>query len=194
MNKIKIYSYKEPMNREYFSRIFEIIEYSFPETEHRSLNEHFAEFKRNMFRSMVLEEHNDNEDGTVMGFMNFWELDGFIYLEHFAVAKELRGQGLGTYLMDELKKISGTIILEAELPEQSETAARRVRYYERLGFFLNRYKYFQPPYSDGEQPLPLSIMSFPNLLSREEFFRIRGELYRGAYEVPEESDLYLSKF
>ena len=188
MNKIKIYSYKEPMSREYFSRVFEIIEYSFPKTEHRSLNEHFAEFKKDTFRSMVLDD-----GGMIMGFMNFWELDGFIYLEHFAVAKDLRGQGLGTYLMDELKKISGTIILEAEPPEQSEIAARRVSYYKRLGFFLNRYKYFQPPYSDGEQPLPLSIMSYPDALSRTRFINIRNELYRSAYEISEGSDLYSAK-
>lgn len=189
MNKIKIYSYKDPMSREYFSRIFEILEYSFPETEHRSMNEHFAEFKRHSFRSMVL----DN-DGTIMGFMNFWELDGFVYLEHFAVAKEFRGQGLGTSLMDELKKISGTVILEAEPPEQSGTAARRVRFYERLGFFLNKYEYFQPPCADNEQPLPLSVMSYPNALSRAEFLRIRNELYRGAYDIPEGSEFYSAKF
>ena len=189
MKKITIYSYKYPMSREYFSRLFEIIEYSFPETEHRSEDEHFDEFKRHTFRSMVLDD-----DGAIMGFMNYWELDGFVYLEHFAVARELRKNGLGTYLMEELKKISGTIILEAEPPEQSGTAARRVGFYERLGFYLNRYKYFQPPYSSGEQPLPLSIMSYPDSLSRAEFVRIRNELYRGAYELPEESDLYSAKF
>lgn len=190
MNKITIYSYKKPMTREYFSRVFEILEYSFPKSERRDQNEHFAEFNRHTFRSMVL------DNGTVLGFMNFWELHGFIYLEHFAVAKELRGQGLGAYLMDELKKISGArpLILEAEPPEQSDIAARRVRFYERLGFVLNGYKYLQPPYSGSEQPLPLSIMSFPNALSRTEFLQIRNELYRGAYEVPEDSDLYSSKF
>ena len=191
MNRITTYSYKVPMSRRYFSKLFEILEYSFPETEHRSANEHFAEFNKHTFRSMVLD---DRETETIMGFMNYWELDGFIYLEHFAVAKELRGQGLGTYLMDELKKISRTIILEAEPPAQSETAARRVHFYERLGFVLNNYKYVQPPYSDDEKPLPLSIMSYPNALSREEFFTIRNELYRGAYDIPEGSDLYSAKF
>lgn len=186
MEKITIYSHEYPMSREYFLRLFEILEYSFPKSERRGSEEHFSEFKKPAFRSMVL------DDGTMSGFMNFWILDGFIYLEHFAVAKEMRGQGLGAYLMDELKKISGglPIILEAEPPEINDTASRRVRFYERLGFVLNGYKYLQPPYNDGEQPLPLAIMSFPNALSRDGFLRIRSELYRGAYEVPESSDLY----
>lgn len=186
MNKITIYSNKDPMTREYFQRIYEILEYSFPKSERRSAEEHFSEFEKPAFRSMVL------ENGAIMGFMNFWMLDGFIYLEHFAVAKEMRGQGLGARLMDELKKLANgqPLILEAEPPQLNVTASRRVRFYERLGFALNEYKYLQPPYSKGEQPLPLAIMSFPDALSRDEFLRIRTELYRGAYEVPKDSDLY----
>lgn len=186
MKKITVYSKKNPMSRELFSRVFEILEYSFPKSERRGFEEHLYEFQRPAFRSMVL------DDGAILGFMNFWELNRFLYLEHFAVAKEMRGKGLGAYLMDELKKTADDlpIILEAELPNQSDIAARRVLFYERLGFALNEYKYFQPPYSSGERPLPLSIMSYPNALSRGEFLKIRDELYRGAYEVPESSDLY----
>lgn len=89
--------------------------------------------------------------------------------------------------MDELKKTADDlpIILEAEPPDQSDIAARRVRFYERLGFALNKYKYLQPPYSSGEHPLPLSIMSYPDALPCDKFLKIRNELYRGAYEVPE---------
>lgn len=186
MKKITIYSNKDPMTREYFQRIFEILEYSFPKSERRGAEEHFLEFEKPAFRSIVL------EDGAILGFMNFWMLDGFIYLEHFAVAKQMRGQGLGAFLMDELKKLANgqPLILEAEPPRLNDTATRRVRFYERLGFALNEYKYLQPPYNKGERPLPLAIMSFPNALSRDEFLRIRNELYRGAYEVPEGSDLY----
>ena len=186
MKKITVYSKKNPMSRELFSRVFEILEYSFPKSERRGFEEHLSEFQRPAFRSMVL------EDSAVLGFMNYWELNGFLYLEHFAVAKEMRGKGLGALLMDELKKIADKqpIILEAEPPDQSDIAARRVRFYERLRFTLNKYNYFQPPYSSGESPLPLSIMSYPNALSRDEFLKICNELYRGAYEVPEDSDLY----
>ena len=189
MKKLTIYSNKDPMTREYFTRIYEILEYSFPKSERRSAEEHFSEFERSTFRSMVL------EDGAILGFMNFWMLDGFIYLEHFAVAKEMRGQGLGAQLMDELKSLADgqPIILEAEPPDLNDIAARRVRFYERLGFALNGYKYLQPPYSKGEQPLPLCIMSCPDKLSRDRFLRIRDELYRSAYEVPESSDLYFAQ-
>ncbi len=186
MKNFKIYSQQHPMSREYFSRIYDILEYSFPKSERRGFNEHYAEFKKPEFRSMVL------EDDDILGFMNYWELCGSIYLEHFAVIKEMRGKGLGASLMDELKRISDDrpMILEVEPPKISETAARRVHFYERLGFVLNPYKYYQPPYSSGEQPLPLLIMSYPKALSREEFTAARNELYRTAYELPETSELY----
>ncbi len=186
MKRITLYSNKYTMSREYFSRVFEILEYSFPKSERRSFEEHFSEFERPAFRSMVL------DDSTVLGFMNYWDLNGFLYLEHFAVAEEMRGKGIGAFLMDELKKTADglPIILEAEPPDQNDIAARRVCFYERLGFTLNKYKYLQPPYSSGERPLLLSIMSYPNALSRDEFLKTRNELYRGAYEVPEGSDLY----
>lgn len=82
MKKITVYSNKYPMNREYFSRVFEILEYSFPKSERRGYEEHLSEFQRPAFRSMVL------DDGAILGFMNFWELEGFLYLEHFAIAKK----------------------------------------------------------------------------------------------------------
>lgn len=186
MKNIKIYDYQQPMSREYFSRIYDILEYSFPKTERRSSRAHYAEFNKPGFRSMVLEE------GNILGFMNFWELSSFIYLEHFAIIKEMRGKGLGAYLMNELKKVSDKrpIILEAELPDTDNTAARRVHFYERLGFVLNPYKYLQPPYNNGERPLPLAIMSYPKALSREGFTDVRNELYRTAYELPDTSVLY----
>lgn len=189
MKTIKIYNKKEPMSREYFSQIFDILKNSFPQAERRSFDAHFSEFENPEFRSMVL------EDNDILGFMNYWELCGFIYLEHFAIIKEMRGKGLGALLMDELKKMSGKlpIILEVELPEISDIAERRVHFYERLGFILNSYKYLQPPYNDGEKPQPLAIMSYPKALSGDEFISVRSELYRRAYELPEDSDLFLSE-
>lgn len=186
MKNVIIYSQKKPMSREYFSRIYDILEYSFPKPEHRSFDAHFAEFDKPEFRSMVL------EDGDILGFMNFWELSSFIYLEHFAVIKELRGKGLGASLMDELKRIAADqpMILEVEPLGTSDIAARRVHFYERLGFVLNPYRYIQPPYNDGEYPLPLSIMSCPRTLLPEEFLTARNELYRTAYELPETSGLF----
>lgn len=189
MKEITIYSKNYPIPRGIFSEMFRILEYSFPKTERRDMNAHFSEFERPAFRSMIV------EDGTVIGFMNYWELTGFVYLEHFAVAKEFRGHGLGAELMSELRARTSNrpIILEAEPPEQGDIALRRVCFYERIGFSLNPYSYLQPPYHDGEAPLPLVLMSAPHPLEYEEFIKIRNTLYREAYELPQNSDLYSVK-
>ena len=180
MNRISIYSQKEPMPRELYSRLFKILEYSFPPNEHRDFEEQYSEFKNSHFRSMVA--WNGDE---IAGFMNYWDLGEFVYLEHFAVAEELRGNGLGTRLLGGLHSITENrpIILEAEPPEQSETALRRTEFYKRLGFFLNPYEYYQPPYRSEDSPVRLVIMSSPRGLSQQEFTMMRNALYRDAYQT-----------
>lgn len=181
MNKITIYSTENPMPRESFERLFKIIEYSFPKDERRSFDEHFSEFQKPPFRSLVQEENENIE-----GFMNYWQLNGFVYLEHFAIAKELRGHGLGSELMEKLCGIvKCPIILEVEPPETSGAAVHRINFYKRLGFYLNEYEYYQPPYHKGEKPVRLMIMSRPSPLSETRFAEIKRILYRDAYETDE---------
>lgn len=181
MNKITIYSTENPMPRESFERLFRIIEYSFPKNERRGFDEHFDEFQKPYFRSLIQEENENIE-----GFMNYWQLNGFVYLEHFAIAKELRGQGLGSELMEKLCGIvKCPIILEVEPPETSNAAIHRIGFYQRLGFHLNEYEYYQPPYHKGEKPVRLMIMSRPFPLSETRFAEIKRILYRDAYETDE---------
>lgn len=181
MNKITIYSNENPMPREDFERLFKIIEYSFPKDERRGFDDHFGEFRKKLFRSLVREGH-----GNIEGFMNYWQLDGFVYLEHFAVAKELRGHGLGTRLMEKLCEITKCpIILEVEPPATSNAAVHRIDFYKRLGFYLNEYEYYQPPYHKDEIPVRLMIMSRPAPLSETQFAEIKHILYRDAYETDE---------
>ncbi len=179
MNNITVYSADNPISRELFSRIFAMIEYSFPKSERRDFEDHYAEFNKPPFRSLVYET-----DGNIAGFMNYWQLNGFVYLEHFAVAKEQRGQGLGSELMEKLCEIvKCPIVLEVEPPESGETAVRRIGFYKRLGFFTNEYEYYQPPYHKGEQAVRLMIMSRPSPLSEDQFAKIKKSLYRDAYET-----------
>lgn len=181
MNKTTVYSCENPMPRDKFKALFNIIEYSFPKDERRSFNDHFGEFNDPHFRSFV-QEGNEN----IEGFMNYWQFDGFVYLEHFAISKELRGQGLGSKLMEKLRQsIDSPIILEVEPSETSVTAARRIDFYKRLGFYLNEYEYYQPPYHKGENPLRLMIMSSPSPLTEAQFTEIRHILYRDAYKTDE---------
>lgn len=172
---------ENPMTREQYAALFEIMEYSFPACERRDFDEQFSEFQKVPFRSMVLE---DSENPLkILGFMNYWELSEIVYLEHFAVAREFRRHGIGGRLMKRLCETHDIpVILEVEPPETSDYAVRRIKFYENLGFFANDYEYYQPPYRANETPVRLILMSSGTPLSSEEFVRVRDVIYSDAYE------------
>ncbi len=102
------------------------------------------------------------EDNELLGFLSYWEFDGFRYVEHFAVNEKHRGKGIGSsimeYFINECDKIP--IILEVEIPESGVGARRRVDFYMRHGFIIWRLvKYIQPPYDDGSETVEMSLMT-----------------------------------
>jgi ribosomal protein S18 acetylase RimI-like enzyme len=96
------------------------------------------------------------EDGLAIGFWVFWVLGDFYFLEHFAVDPVLRGKRYGERIMQELMQHS-QVILEVE-PASTENALRRIAFYERLGFTLLSFPYFQPCYRDPEASYPMLLM------------------------------------
>lgn len=178
MYETALYSPENPLSDELFSELFKMLEYSFPEDERRDFNDQLAKSKCPEFRTMTL-----SEDGIIFGFLNFWELSDFVYLEHFAVDKNLRGKGLGSELIRQLCALctGKTIVLEAEPPELNEFSARRIEFYRRLGFHTNPFPYKQPPYRKGDEPVELVIMSRPLPLSEDDFREKIREIYRKVY-------------
>ena len=180
MYETTLYSPENPLSNELFSELFEILEYSFPEDERRDFEAQLAKSNCPEFRTMTL-----SDNGKILGFLNFWELSDFVYLEHFAVAKELRGKGLGSELIRQLCAIctGKTIVLEAEPPELNEFSARRIEFYRRLGFHTNPFPYKQPPYRKGDNPVELVIMSQPTPLSESDFTEKIREIYQRVYDL-----------
>ena len=178
MNDIKVFDSEKKLSEDLFSQYYQLIELSFPKCEHWSFAKHLEEFDDIRFHSVCY-----CPDG-IKGFINYWELDGFVYIEHFAVSPELRGLGIGSGLMSELRRTVGDriLVLEAEPPSDSTIAARRIAFYQRLGFVLNEYDYLQPAMAEDESEVPLVIMSSPKVLSHSEYRVIRDILYREIYK------------
>ncbi len=177
MREFLIYSTENPMPGEVFLKQFAILESSFPRGERRDFDKQRAVLQNPKFRSLTLADGDE-----VLGFLNYWELEGFTYIEHFAVLHKLRGQGLGSEMIRHIcKSCAQPIILEVEPPAQSEIAARRVGFYNRQGLLLNDYYYEQPPYRKGEKSVELKIMSFPDPLSKADFDEKVRILYRNVY-------------
>lgn len=121
-------------------------------------------------------------DGDVaVGFISLWKYDSFVYIEHIAIDEDKRGGGYGLKAIEHVKSLYGLpIILEAEAPE-TEQQIKRIRFYERSGFKVNSYDYTQPSYHGGEG-VPLMILSFPKLLTQEEFDLFVKDTRESAYK------------
>lgn len=161
--------------------IYKIMEESFPEDERRPYDEQ---------RALLLDSRYSiyEEDG---GFIATWEFDEFVFVEHFAVDKNKRNSGLGGKMLKEFLELSHKpICLEVEMPD-TEIAKRRISFYERNGFFLNEYDYFQPPISKGKKIVPLMIMTSGEKVTKEVFEKIRNTLYKEIYKYESENSLML---
>ncbi len=181
LEEYRIFGGEDLMPPAMFDEMFSIIERSFPPDERRKKAEHLAEFNSGFFRSLCLCGEK------LVGFLNFWDLDDFVYIEHFAVDPSFRGNGTGTAIMNKALELNqGRLkVLEAEPPELSEIAFRRIAFYKRLGFIPNPNVYWQPPITSGEPPVKLSLLSTPTLLTQGEYSAIQAAIYREVYKVPE---------
>lgn len=113
------------------------------------------------------------------GFVFFWKLPAFSFIEHFAVDPASRGGGTGTQVMKEMETLLGTIILEVEPPD-TEQAIRRIHFYERLGYHTFPEPYQQPSYYPPHPPLDLRLMH-KNLPATANFAFVRDQLYELVY-------------
>ncbi len=167
------------LTKDDFDGIFELIEKSFPRDEYRQKNCQRALFSLPEYEVWGIK--NAENALQTDAFISLWRFDGFTYVEHFAVCRELRGCGTGTKILNEiLQNGHKRFCLEVELPE-TETAKRRISFYERNGFTLNRFPYMQPPLGEDREPLPLMIMTTGGAVEKDEFEYIRKTLYKNVY-------------
>lgn len=108
------------------------------------------------------------EDGEFAGLMLYWETDSFIYVEHFCMLPELRGQGLGSRALALLGSCGKTVILEIDPPVDAVSVRRR-QFYERAGFVANPYHHVHPPYHRELAGHELIVMSRPSALTQAQY-------------------------
>ena len=128
-----------------------------------------------------MELNSVKKDNNLIGFVIYWLLEGWLYLEHIAIEPVFHGQRLGTEVMAFLlKKANNKIILETETPA-TEVAMRRIKFYEMAGLKVLPYSYKQPAYRKNEPAVEMAVMaSLP--ICREEFQQIRILIRKEVYE------------
>ena len=154
----------------------DLFESAFPDEERPP----FTELKKrdtDKFHFLVAE----NGDEPV-GILTYWTFDELVYVEHFAIAEELRNQGLGkAVFLNFLSQQRDQVVLEIELPNNEE-ADHRLEFYASMGFYQNPQPYIQPSYHNDNRTVPMIIMSKYEL-DDDEFSEIRDLLYREVYGV-----------
>ena len=160
-----------------FDRFWEIMEASVPRDERRPKEAQRALVGRPDHKVLVARD----EHGMVIAFITLWDVGEFTFVEHFAVAPDHRGQGLGAHILCQAARLcSARLCLEVEVPE-TEIARRRVAFYERNGFCLNHYPYEQPAYAPDRESVPLLIMTAGGGIDRATFEQVRAALYSRVY-------------
>ena len=155
----------------------ELFESAFPDEERPP----FGEIKKrnnDQFHFLVATLAEDEP----VGILTYWTFEDIVYIEHFAIAEELRNQGLGkAVFLNFLSQQTQQIILEVELPN-TEEADHRVEFYASMGLIQNTQEYWQPSYKKGENKLalPMIIMSKYEL-DDDEFEEIKSVLYQNVY-------------
>lgn len=165
MNQFKIHQIKS-IEDPCFADFWEIYSDSFPLNERRTIKQ-----QESISNKVGYQLNIYLLDKQVIGFIAFWTTNEYVFIEHFAIAPEIRNKGLGSAILKpfvESKTIP--IILEIEIPADKQTN-NRLWFYETLGFIRNEHIHFQPPYHRGDQPLELIILTYPELIAPALYFR-----------------------
>ncbi|SEW28231.1 GNAT family N-acetyltransferase [Chitinophaga arvensicola] len=121
-----------------------------------------------------------NRDHDYAGFIFYWSLPAFSFIEHFAIHPDKRGGGAGTQVMQVMEARLKQIVLEVE-PPITEQAIRRIKFYERLGYQTFPEPYQQPAYYPQFAPLDLHLMQKGLSPAAADFISIRDQLYKYVY-------------
>ena len=154
-----------------FTEVREIYEESFPPEEKRSLS-----LQRQAWKDPGYELLAILKDNQVIGLLGVWHLDGFLFVEHFALSSETRGLGIGSSLLNEYMSTLNDkmIILEID-PLIDEISRRRAEFYKRLGFHLTDHYHAQFPFRVEDSPVVLRIMSYPTAMTEDEYTTFNKE-------------------
>lgn len=161
--KLKLFDIEDKNDIE---NVWNIYEESFPQYERRRIETQKKRHDNSYYKPMVILDGKEND--KVIGIFFYWDFEDFIFLEHFAINSEFRGEGLGSKMMKEFCKNNKMIILEID-PLETDIARRRKIFYEKLGFVYNEIYYTHPGYEKDYPEHELKLMTLGSELTEETF-------------------------
>ncbi len=166
-----------PKDIDALSPLRDIYESAFPIDERRIFDT-VTELARTNPDFTLYEILRDNEP---VGLFSTWNLDWFMFVEHFAVSQDYRGWGIGQQVIESwLAKQALPVVLEVERPD-NDISKRRIGFYERLGFRHWPIDYIQPAYSIDKHPVPMHLMTHGEIDLENALDNVRRRLYQTVY-------------
>lgn len=156
------------------SVIYEAYCNAFPEDERRDKEQFELLFKNPKVKVLSIQQENKEK-----GYMIVWLLSEFLFLEHFEIFPECRGQKIGSSILSKLVASFPKIILESEPYFLNEISARRIDFYQRNGFSIVDRDYEQPAYSKVKTNLKLFLMANWTVT---DVLKIKKEIYTEVYQ------------
>ncbi|MGS0748230.1 GNAT family N-acetyltransferase [Halpernia sp. GG3] len=146
---------------------------TFPENERRSE----AQFEH-LFQQKKVKLFSILNVSDFIGYLIIWQLDDFIFLEHFEIFKEFRNQQFGAKVLKRVTEVNPHVILETEPELLNDDSKRRIKFYDQNGFHQISDSYIQPSYGEGKESLKLLL--FANF-QPQNLERIIKNIYDVAY-------------
>lgn len=166
-----------PMQAHEFPAVHRLMQQAFPLQEYRSFSDAEALLSKNEYEILVYIEEDE-----IIGFIAHWLLDGFRFVEHFAVRQSARQGGIGSGIMRAyLAQSDVPAVLEVEATG-SELAQRRIGFYQRLGFALSTVGYMQPCLQGAVSDIPLLLMHAPQDISAARLLRAQANIFHAVYQ------------
>jgi GNAT superfamily N-acetyltransferase len=149
-------------NTERWNKVWELYESSFPIEELRKKKDHLRACQDPYFFPISAWEEN-----RLIGLLFYWEWGTYRYLDYLAISPELRDHGYGSQMLQHLRDTEHKVILEID-PLTNEQSIRRLHFYEHAGYTLTPYR-FSLAYRLDAEPQELLIMSFPDMITNEQY-------------------------
>lgn len=167
MEKININGSKHHLY-DAFRKLYSI---SFPVFEQRT-----EEQQENAFSCLNYHLTAYREEGAFIGFISYWKFRTYIYIEHFAITRTLRGKGYGSKILkDFISQTSKVVLLEID-PITDEISEARLKFYLKSGFYRNSYSHIHPPYRKGYKGHTLIVMTTNREITKAEYECFNKEL------------------
>lgn len=150
---------------------------AFPSNERRddAMQRFYTENKDN-FHCLVA-----TIDNSFVGFITYWELTGFLYIEHLAVSSLYRCRGYGHEMLKRFMAFAPSpIVLEVE-PPVDLVCKKRISFYQRCGMVLWDCDYLQPPYKLSDEWIKLCLMRTESF--SVSYSCVQAEIYREVYGI-----------